>query len=274
MFPIAILQGRLSPDTSNAFQFFPNEWQREFHVAAQMGLEGIEWLVAPKEWTKNPIFAHSWPSEVKDLETATGVPVTSICADWFMEHAPWGVDAAEALAGLDRSIECAKHTKNRLILIPLLEQNTIKSSALQVRTQDALLPFVPKLAEANVSIAFETELPAEQLALFVDGFQSAHVGVYYDIGNCTSYGFDCPKDIRALGHRLKGVHVKDRKRGTLQSVTLGTGDADFAGCIKALRDIGWRGSLVMQAWRGAQFLDDAAEQHVYLTLKQQEAFDA
>jgi sugar phosphate isomerase/epimerase len=54
--------------------------------------------------------------------------------------------------------------------------------------------------------------------------------------------------------------VKDRKIGKTQSMLLGTGDADFKGCFTALKAIGYKGVLTIQAWRGEDYLRDAQNQ--------------
>jgi sugar phosphate isomerase/epimerase len=43
---------------------------------------------------------------------------------------------------------------------------------------------------------------------------------------------------------------------------LGSGDADFAGCLTSLRSIGWTGSLTMQAWRTPENYKEEARQQL------------
>lgn len=268
-YPIAILQGRLSPDPEGRFQFFPPAWREEFPLAKRLGFAGIEWLVDPCGWQGNPIFAEDLGPV---LGGQSGVPVTSVSADWFMETALWEGDPLEHRARLKKIILAAMQAANRLVLVPLLEKHTVLDPALQRRAAEVLEPLGPDLVRAGVRIAFETELPAPALAEFVDSFESDRFGVYYDTGNCTSYGFDCPADIRLLGRRVMGIHIKDRKVGSAQSVPLGQGSADFAGILRALRSVGWRGALVMQGWRGPDYVADAVAQKQFLETIQQEAF--
>jgi CMP-N,N'-diacetyllegionaminic acid synthase len=264
-FDIGILQGRLSPDTDKRFQFFPRDWRLEFELAKACGFSGIEWIVDPKVaggWQNNPIFYAN--TEIERVSNETGTPVLSICADWFMDVCIWEGDPEEHREMLRKLIVPASKTKNRIILVPLLETHAIIDPMLQERVVDILRPLASELESAGVSVAFETELPAEQLASFIDSFKSSSFGVYYDTGNCTSYGFDCVEDINFLRHRIKGVHIKDRKRHTTQTVSLGEGDTDFQGIFKALRDVGWQGTLVMQAWRGEEYTADALRQFDFL----------
>jgi hexulose-6-phosphate isomerase len=274
MFDIAILQGRLTPDPEGKFQFFPKAWGREFPIAREMGFDGIEWLIHTKNmvsWPVNPVFAYDFAGRLRAAESV-GVPVTSVCADWFMDVEPWEGDPDNHRASLRQVIKAAALLKNRLILVPLLERNAVHDPFRQVAVVQVLRSLTDALVTHDVRIAFETELPAKELGKFVDAFGSDRFGVYYDTGNCTSYGFDCPADIRQLGRRVFGVHVKDRKVGSAQSVSYGQGDTDFVGVLRALRAVSWQGTLVMQAYRGEDYLDDARRQRAFLIEKQKEAF--
>jgi hexulose-6-phosphate isomerase len=79
------------------------------------------------------------------------------------------------------------------------------------------------------------------------------LGVYYDVGNATSKGYDIASDIRFVGPLLYGVHIKDRKRGG-PSVLLGQGETDFEAFFKALAEIHYTGQLVLQTAFGQDYL--------------------
>ncbi len=274
-FPIAILQGRLSQSPDERFQFFPYYWASEFLAAQVMGFEGIEWLCdAPEmEDNSNPVLLKQGSQLIRTAELRSAVRVASVCADWFMKYDLRSLSGARTLPWLTSAIHRAELTTNRVVLIPLLEAHAPKSLVERERVRENLQMILPMLANYQVSIAFETEMNASALQEFVDSFQNEYVGVYYDIGNCTSYGFDCASDIKRLAHRIKGVHVKDRKRYSTQSVPLGTGDANIRGCLESLGHIGWSGSLVLQAFRGAAtYLKDAQQQLTYIQKIQKEVF--
>jgi hexulose-6-phosphate isomerase len=259
-FSVAILQGRLSPDIDKRYQFFPKErWQDEFKVAQELGFDGIEWLIDPKDWEENPIF-HVMPDEVQAVAQASSLPVMSICADWFMEVCIWEGDPETHRAHIRSLFPQLQKTVNKVLLVPLLETHNISASEVQEKVVAVLKPLSAELEAQGIGIAFETELSAPELTSFLEKFESDVFGVYYDVGNCTSYGFDCPNDILVLGKRIKGIHLKDRKVGTTKPLLLGTGDADFAGVLQALTEIDWQGALVMQAWRGEHYIEDARAQ--------------
>lgn len=258
---IGILQGRLSPSHDGRFQFFPLNWQVEFSIAARMGFASIEWLVDWPDWKENPLLNPSGEASIRKTVEETGTCVNSICADYFMKHRLDGSEGPESGAMAVRLVDiAARLTRQRLILIPFLEENAYPTEREQSEVAVNLMSAVEKADALGVRIGLETEMPVSELKDFLDRFDSCAIGAYYDIGNCTSYEFDCPSDLRLLGKKVFGVHVKDRKRGSPQSVTLGAGDAKLSECLHALREIGFEGVPIMQAWRGNDFLQDAQEQ--------------
>ncbi len=263
-FPIGVLQGRLSPSENGRFQFFPSDWKAEFVLAKQMGFSSIEWLLDFVGYEKNPLLSVRGREEIARVAKGTGVSANSICADYYMKYRFDKADKERSLAILGQLIEAAKKTNGKLILVPLLEVNAPRNEDEKRAIIIGISSLLPRAREVGVRIGFETEMPRKKLSLFLDAFSSDAVGVYYDIGNATSYGFDCASDIRFFGKRIFGIHAKDKKKGSTQSITLGTGDADYRGCFKALHEIGFSGTIIMQAWRGENYLKDAEKQLLFL----------
>ena len=262
--PIGILQGRLSPSEDGRFQFSPKVWEPEFEKARELRFTAIEWLFDFVGFVENAIISRQGREVITQVSQKTGVTVNSICADYYMKYQFTGADASASIQMLRTLIDAAVMTKEKLILIPLLEGNAPKNDAERGEAVSRIREVLPYLEERNVRIGFETEMSRKELLNFLDAFQSDAVGIYYDIGNATSYGFDVPGDIRFFGKRIFGVHAKDRKRGSTQSVLLGTGDAPYKEAIQALTEIGFGGTIIMQAWRGDDFLADAKHQLLFL----------
>ena len=89
------------------------------------------------------------------------------------------------------------------------------------------------------------------MAAFVDQFNTARVGVYFDVANCAINGY--PEHwIEILGKRIAAVHVKNFSRddcaGTLHGFgdDLEKGDVDFPAVIKALKKIKYTGPLTAE----------------------------
>lgn len=78
---------------------------------------------------------------------------------------------------------------------------------------------------------------------FIDSFDSAFVGAYFDVGNVVLTGY--PEQwIRILGKRIKKVHFKDYRRepgGFGSFVDLLAGDVDYPAVMTAFKEIGYDG---------------------------------
>lgn len=258
--PIGIMQGRLSPSEEGRFQFFPSHWQNEFRIARELGFDGIEWLFDWVKWNTNPIYANEHPGEIPAISNATSVSVDSMCSDYYMKYGFTGSDAPQSVEVLVRLIDRAEKENYSTILVPLLEERAVTSEKEKKEIVKNFEPIVRRLSKSSVSIGFETEMYAGELIDFIERFETPQIGAYYDLGNSTSYGVDCVREIRLLGKRIKGVHLKDRKKGATASMLLGTGDVDFVGCFTALKEIGYAGPFILQAWRGENYIHDARTQ--------------
>jgi hexulose-6-phosphate isomerase len=121
------------------------------------------------------------------------------------------------------------------------------------RATEALASLVPEAEKAGITIGIENVWnrflmsPMEMVA-FIDQFKSKNVGAYFDVGNVVLFGY--PEQwVRALGHRIVRVHVKDFKRavGTAAGfVDLLAGDVNWPEVTKALREVGYDGYVTAE----------------------------
>lgn len=261
---IGIIQGRLSPPQDSRLQFFPQDWQAEFQLAKTIGFDCIEWYNDHRGINQLREIWRNFSMIPKLKDVFAILSVTSMDTGKFRLHSTDNHNDSDALISLILSASVWGIKKFNL---PIMEQTTMKTDAeieevfLNLRS---ILDFTSKISQPLPVIAIETDLPGAQLRDLLDRFQSPRLGVCYDIGNCTSYGFDCPSEIRLLKEYIFSVHIKDRKINSDQSVSLGTGDADFKGCFRALLDIDYQDNYILQAWRGINYLDDARTQLAYI----------
>ena len=177
----------------------------------------------------------------------------------------FGLETAQTLATFKTFLPAlASRLTGGVISIPLLEDKFPKSVGEQKETAENLRQVANLASALNLRLALETEWPAGQAIDFLGLLNCQNVGLCYDIGNATSYGFDCPREICQLEKRIFDVHLKDREVGKTQSMLLGTGDADFPGCFKVLKEIDYRGGFTMQAWRGEDYLKDTEIQLTFV----------
>ncbi len=88
------------------------------------------------------------------------------------------------------------------------------------------------------------------MAAFIDELDSPYIGAYLDVGNMLEFSAPEPW-IEILGSRIKKIHVKDfkRSRGLFSGgawVNLLEGDADWAGIMAWLREVGYDNCLTAE----------------------------
>jgi sugar phosphate isomerase/epimerase len=118
-------------------------------------------------------------------------------------------------------------------------------------------------------LALETGLESgEDLAAFLDRFDSGSLGANVDPANWVMHGFDPLAGAAALAGRIVHAHAKDARASTAnrsaQEVALGHGDIDWMGFLGALEAADYRGWLVVERESGADRLRDVTNGVAFL----------
>src|SRR5687767_14927572 len=148
MHRIAIMQGRLLPPEGESIQRFPrNRWRDEFPLAAEAGLDAIEWIYDLYGADVNPLATDKGIAEMRALSHGHGVAVLSLCADYFLDRPLIRVAPAEAVdltAHLAWLIErCAEASITRVVL-PFVDQARIDSPSDERRVVELLRQLLPR----------------------------------------------------------------------------------------------------------------------------------
>ncbi|MCC7547810.1 MAG: sugar phosphate isomerase/epimerase [Burkholderiales bacterium] len=101
-----------------------------------------------------------------------------------------------------------------------------------------------KLLLENIPIGvFPT---AAQMVAFAERIGSPAVGICYDIANAHFIGEDVAAGVHAVQSRLGIVHLSDTNRDKWRHDPIGMGSCDFAGFARALREIGYDKSSMLE----------------------------
>lgn len=251
--PIGIMQGRLSPSEGKGIQFFPFEnWEEEFDLGEEVGLDEIEWIFDYERYEENPLWTEEGCRAINDRIEATGVKVNSVCFDYFMRR-PYHKGKGSYEENMDFFscvLDGMERIRASLIEVPLVDDSSIKNG----KEREAALKLAKDMAERAASkkiiVGFETDMPPGIFRMFLEDVGRDNVAANYDSGNSSGLGYDHREELLSLGTLVANVHIKDRvfQNG---SVKLGTGSADFDRVFSALKSIGYHGSLILQAARGA-----------------------
>ena len=251
---IGIMEGRLLPPEDNRFQCFPRErWDREFELAAQAGLDCIEWIYDLYGSDVNPISTNPGIDQMKVHSRQHNIQVLSICADYFMDKPLVRATPEELEERLDMLFWLLRRGQllgiNRIVL-PFVDASRIETQAEFEGVIEILKRVEPVAAETHIEIHLETSLEPAHFADLLSKLPSPQIKANYDSGNSSSLGYTPREEFAAYGNRVGSVHIKDRLRGG-GTVPLGTGDADFPSLADCLKTSGYAGDFILQVARGA-----------------------
>lgn len=253
---IGIMQGRLTPPKGREIQFFPfDNWKQEFYLGKKIGIDEIEIIFDYEDYQNNPLWTELGISELRKVMDETGVIVRSVCFDYFMrrpffKHLSDESVKNENLQILRKVLQSMDKLDIRLIEIPLVDDSSLKSKKEKELFRDFLAGII-STSKYEGLYGLETDLAPIPFRDFLDSFMNQRVGANYDSGNSSGIGYDPYEEVTTLNRRIFNVHIKDRLfHGT--TVKLGTGSADFDRLFKALNEIKYDGSFILQAARDVE----------------------
>jgi hexulose-6-phosphate isomerase len=249
---LAIMQGRLLPPEGGHFQCFPRErWREEFTLAAQAGLNAIEWIFDLYGEDVNPLTSDAGVAEMHVLSEKSGIAVRSLCADYFMDRPLLRTTLAERNALIEKMIwllsRCRIVGVDRVV-IPFVDKSRIENEEEKLQVLSILRALLPAADKNNVEIHLETSLAPQAFAELLDEVPHPLLRANYDSGNSSSLGYKVGEEFAAYGHRIGSVHIKDRRLGGA-TVPLGTGDADLPALFHGLAALHYCGDYVLQIAR-------------------------
>ena len=249
---LGVMQGRLVPKYQGRYQAFPiGMWQDEFKVAKECGLNLIEFILDFNDAEENPLLKSGGVDDINSVSKDTGVTVRTICADYFMEaplHSNDDEVTAKSFKVLERLLETAEALKITDIVIPCVDQSSLKSKEAVVRFVDQIVKIIPRIERQNINLSLETDLPPKSFVELLDRLNSKNITVNYDIGNSAALGFDSDEELAAYGDKITDIHIKDRVLDG-GPVTLGECNANFSKFFTKLKEFNYQGPFIMQAYR-------------------------
>ena len=249
---LGVMQGRLLPKYQARYQAFPvGNWQDEFKIAKNCGLDLIEFILDFNDAEENPLLKRGGSDEIASIIMSTGVSVKTICADYFMEAPLHSSDNSVAEASfevLKRLLKTAKELKINDIVIPCVDQSSLETKEEVGRFIRQIRKIIPTIEKENINLALETDLAPKPFIKLLNKLNSKNITVNYDIGNSAALGFDSYEELMAYGNRISDIHIKDRVLGG-GSVILGDGNADFEFFFVKLKEFDYHGPFIMQAFR-------------------------
>ena len=239
---------------------FYGDWslKDKMKLAKDAGFEGIELDVSGD----GPITLDSDEDAIAaigSLAADSGLTLSGLATGMYWEFNPASENAelrAQAKVVLEKQIRVASQLGIGAVLvvpgsvgadfIPGCEE--LSYDKVWDRATEFISNALPLAKELGVDIGIENVwnkflLSPLEMARFIDQFDDARVGSYFDVGNVLATGY--PEHwIRILKDRIRRVHVKDYRRavGSVDGfVDLLSGDVNWPGVVQSLKSIGYSG---------------------------------
>ena len=210
--------------------------------AKRAGLDGIEVGVggpADSLQIEDPALRRRYKDEMKE----TGLAISSFMMS-LLNSAPLASDP-RGPAWLEQSIEAAGDLKAGVILVAFFGKGSLKEGQ-GVKKADVdvvverLKAAAPKAKEAGTILGIENTLSAAQNLEILQRVGHDSVRIYYDVYNLAGQGYDTLAEIRLLKDRIAIFHFKNG------GDYLETGKVKFAPVAEVIKEIGYRGWIVLE----------------------------
>lgn len=234
-----------------------------FAVASRLGFDGLELY-----------YGDTIPDVLDDDEArrrlltaaqSAGIAIPSLMLGSLNRGGLAADDPAmqsRARAVIAGAIRLAPAIGASVVLIPFFFDAHPRDEAAVARVRAGLCELAPLAERANVTLAFEGQLPADAIVGLLDAIDSSAVRCYYDVGNAVWLGFDPVAELILLGNdRIAQVHFKDiRGHGSeaLNDVMLGQGRMPLAAVAQTLHEMHYDRWLVLETRKGSDPVAAAA----------------
>jgi len=256
---IGIMQGRLVRAATGELECSPGGmWRDEFRDAAALRLNHIEMVADRLLDSSNPMWSADGRDEIVSVAESTGVEVASLCLNEVLTSP---IDELDADL-VKRLGPVLGDLPIRIVVVPLLEASDL-NSVHRLSTVRSILLLADDVLDDDCRLVVELGLSADDSLRFLDTIGSPRVGLCYDVGNATAFGFDPAHELRILGSAVGHLHAKD-KNASEENVRFGTGQVPFADVLEELSRQGFDGLVTMEATRGDDPCTTASQHRDFL----------
>lgn len=218
-------------------------------TAGGIGFDGVE-LDIGTDYTDSLLWTAEGRGEILETAAESDCEVSSLCIGALWTISPASSDTSvqnEAVELISASAAIATQLGAPWILLPVTPGGEdVDHETCTARWIEQIAHVAPVAEDFGILYCLENVgrgcgQSADHLHRLVQGIDFPSVGVYYDIGNATAFGFDPVEEIHQLGDHIHAVHVKER-----EGDRLGEGIVDVRGSLEALMELGYDEWLVLE----------------------------
>ena len=230
-------------------------------LAAELGFAGVEFSISARDPAGNVLADRAGWDMLKEQSAKTGVAVCSLCVGNLGVMLTGESDARrQGIQVATNTIAAAAELDAGLILCAMDAPPAQPYEESFARWVDGFSEIMPAAERAGVVMAPESvgrthPQSVERFRRLIATVDSPQIGVYFDVGNAQTQGFDPAADLRALGGLVSQIHTKEPDQIPL----MGTGPLDWDAIFAAIEAIGYDGWLVLETATG----NDARASAVY-----------
>ena len=239
----------------NTYSFlWTNDLEDSVKILADNGIKAVEFLVSPPHFRLCE-FKPGMYSRINRImqDNAMESLTMNIPGLDINMASPYPEMRAMTVELYKRTIDVALELNCKMLLVapgkrhPLLPPDF---SYIYALAKDSVLRLLDYASKTDIVLGIET-LPslfldkAGDLKKFVDDINSEQVKICFDAANVFMQE-DPAQAIRVVKEDLCLVHVSDTKKTKWEHNVIGTGEVDFVSLGKALKDIGYVGSVVLE----------------------------
>jgi L-ribulose-5-phosphate 3-epimerase len=258
-------------------------------MLAAAGSAGYQFVEISIDESDERLARLEWPrAERRALHEALAEGPTTIDTMCLSGHRKYALGSqseamrSKAFLIMRRAIEFAAEFGIRIVQVAgydvHYEPSTERTQALYM---DAILRSAEWARESCVMLALENvECPLvdsiEKAMRFVAAADTPWLQVYPDIGNLTAMEKDVPRELLLGGRHIVGLHLKDTRIREFRRVPFGEGLVDFEAAFRTLKQMDFRGPLMVEMWNeaAADPLASVAEARRWLGAKLRAGFSA
>lgn len=243
-------------------------WKDRFSLAKKLGFSFIEMSI---DETDERLARLTWTKEerlqfVQDV-LESGVAVPSMCLSGHRRYPLGSKDPLireTALKIMDLALQLAVDVGIRVIQIAGYDEYYAPSDIETDRLFRENFAECEKMAKKyQVMLSFEImDTPyLSTIDRFMElkrEFRSCWTSVYPDVGNLSAWGNDISQQLRLGFDWITAIHLKDtlavtdKTGGIFKEVPFGAGCVDFRQVFTVLRELDYRGPLLIEMWTGKE----------------------
>ena len=233
-------------------------WASRLAVAAETGYGFVEISV---DHDPERMARLDWPADrrraLRDASEESGVRIQTIVLSAHRRYPLGGASAdrrALARSILHRAIDLAGDIGARIVqLAGYFVYDEPHTPQTRGWFLDGIGEGLGRAASSGVMLGLET-MDGEDVTSVADAmeivgiFDSPWLRVYPDVGNLAANGLDVAAELRLARGNLVGIHLKDARPGQYRRVPFGAGEVPFVAAFRALDEIGYDGSYLIEMW--------------------------